>query len=97
MSVAYVFKIPASEEEYRRVADDAHGGDAPEGLVIHAAGMADDGSRMLVEVWESEDAAERFTRDRLMPAFARHGISPDGGERTTIAVDNLAGAAAAAR
>jgi hypothetical protein len=40
----------------------------PAGLIVHTAGVVD-GELQIVDVWESEDAAERFGRERLMPAI----------------------------
>jgi hypothetical protein len=38
----------------------------PEGAVFHVAWMADDGMHV-VDVWESEDAFNKFAEQRLMP------------------------------
>lgn len=42
--------------------------DPPQGLIIHTAGMVD-GELQIVDVWESQDAADRFGQERLMPAI----------------------------
>jgi len=44
------------------------GADHPLGLLMHAAGWAD-GVFQIVEVWASEDYAERYESERLMPAL----------------------------
>ncbi len=48
----------------------------PAGLIVHAAGEVD-GGWQLVEVWESEAAAERFETERLIPAIAE--VAGEGG------------------
>ncbi len=40
----------------------------PDGLVIHTAGFGEDGTFRIFDVWESREHAERFQRERLMPA-----------------------------
>jgi hypothetical protein len=39
----------------------------PEGLIVHTAGAVD-GQWQIVDVWESEEHAARFDRERLGPA-----------------------------
>ena len=46
-----------------------------EGLLIHAAGEAPDGFRV-VDVWESEDAAGRFG-EQLVPVLRELGIEAE--------------------
>jgi hypothetical protein len=45
------------------------------GLLFHAAGPTEGGLRV-VDVWESQDALDRFTRERLMPAAEKIGGIP---------------------
>jgi hypothetical protein len=45
-------------------------GDWPDGLLSHAAGVADSGSFVVTEVWESRRAQERFMESRLGSALA---------------------------
>ena len=40
----------------------------PEGLILHTASEVD-GKLKIVDVWESEEYAERFGRERLGPAI----------------------------
>jgi hypothetical protein len=44
-------------------------GDPPAGLIVHTAGEVD-GQWQVVDVWESEEHAQRFDADRLRPAIA---------------------------
>jgi heme-degrading monooxygenase HmoA len=41
--------------------------DPPEGLIVHAAGE-ESGTWRSVTVWESQEAAERFREERILPA-----------------------------
>jgi hypothetical protein len=65
VSYAFVEDIAASWEHYRRFAA-ALEGPLPDGLVLHAAGPTDEGFR-IIGIWESEEAWQRFRRDRLDP------------------------------
>ena len=50
----------------------------PLGLIMHAAGEAD-GMWHIVEVWDSEEYAQRFDREVLVPAIeAAYGSPPPG-------------------
>jgi hypothetical protein len=56
----------------------------PEGLLIHTAGEVD-GQWQIVDVWESEEHAERFNTERLLPAIeAVMGGAPPGQPPTTV-------------
>jgi len=46
-----------------------------EGLLVHIAGMGENGFRV-VDVWESEEAARRFG-DRLMPIMQELGMKDE--------------------
>jgi hypothetical protein len=50
-------------------------GNPPDGLVIHAAGDAN-GTFQIVEVWESEEQAQRFEDERLGPTIGE--VAGDG-------------------
>ena len=88
MPIAYVAQASVSDEEYRRVADDVARGGPAEGHALSLSGKAEDGTRWFVDVWESVEAAQRFERERLFPAFERHGVNP-GAAPTVIEVDTL--------
>jgi hypothetical protein len=55
---------------------------APEGGIFHVAGAEGDNWRVL-DVWESEDAWNRFRETRLMPALQETGLL-DKGEPTIL-------------
>jgi hypothetical protein len=50
-------------------------GDWPDGLLSHAAGVADSGSFVVTEVWESRQAQERCMESRLGSALAAGGVT----------------------
>jgi hypothetical protein len=50
-------------------------GDWPPGLLSHAAGTADDGSFIVMEVWESREAQGAFMQSRLGPALQQAGVT----------------------
>ena len=56
----------------------------PEGLLLHTAGEVD-GQWQIVDVWESEEHADRFGTERLTPAIESvMGGAPPGDPPTTI-------------
>jgi hypothetical protein len=60
------------------------GENLPEGLLMHTAGEVD-GQWQIVDVWESEEAADRFGTERLGPAIESvMGAAPPGPPPTTI-------------
>jgi hypothetical protein len=69
MTYAYVQDVAEEWENYERLAA-ALGDDVPEGLIVHVAGPTDSGFR-IIDVWESQEAWERFRNERLRPAVRR--------------------------
>jgi hypothetical protein len=56
--------------------------DPPEGMIVHTAGD-DGGTWRIVDVWESQEAHDRFRDERLLPAIEatmreRGGEPPSG-------------------
>ena len=51
----------------------------PDGMIIHTAGWDEEGGVFRIfEVWETQEDAERFRRERLQPAFeAKLGAGND--------------------
>jgi hypothetical protein len=73
--VGLVFENPSlSQEQYDALsaAAGAHG-EVP-GRLLHLAGPMNGGGWRTVEVWESNDAWERFRDDVLAPLFAGAGV-----------------------
>jgi hypothetical protein len=63
-----------SADDYGKVLAELGGAEKrAEGLVAHVAGPIDGGFR-IIDVWESRELAQRFSRDHLEPAVQRaHG------------------------
>jgi hypothetical protein len=80
MAVTMVQEMPgATQELYDKILD--HLGIGPEGALIegqlaHIASPMD-GGRRVVDVWESEDAFNKFAQERLGPAMAAAGGPSD--------------------
>jgi hypothetical protein len=62
------------------------GADDVDGLICHTAGVTD-GGMLISDVWESEEAFERFINERLMSAFQELGIG-GGPEPRIVPVHN---------
>jgi hypothetical protein len=60
-----------TEDDYAKVLAELGGAeqDAP-GLIAHVAGPVEGGFR-IVDIWESEEAAQRFAQEHLDPAVRR--------------------------
>ena len=80
-------------------------GNEPEGLIAHTIGQDDAGKWRIVDVWESREAYDRFTEERLRPAleatFKENGIdiadAPDPTSYVYETYDVYVPGAAAAR
>jgi len=63
-----------TKEQYDKVMDLLDFDAKPQrGLIFHCAGQASGGWRVF-DIWESEDAFDRFLKDRLAPAFQKAGV-----------------------
>jgi hypothetical protein len=51
------------------------GGDWPDGLQLHAAGLDEDGDLVVTEVWDTPEHQARFMDQRLAEALVKGGIS----------------------
>jgi hypothetical protein len=75
MAVAMLVDNPnVNQEIYEKVRAALGLDDAPAGGIVHIAGPSPTGGWRVVEVWESEDDAQRFFRERLGPAFQQVGV-----------------------
>jgi hypothetical protein len=63
--------VASTWEQYQRVTAPTVE-PAPQGLILHVAGPTADGFR-IIDVWESKDAWERFSEERIAPALAALG------------------------
>jgi hypothetical protein len=48
----------------------------PAGGIFHAASFDDQGNVHVADVWASADDMNAFAQNHLMPAFAKHNITP---------------------
>jgi hypothetical protein len=55
----------------------------PLGMISHAAGVSGE-CWQIVEIWDSEDYAQRFDRDRLVPAIEAVTGGPPPGDAPTV-------------
>jgi len=82
MAEAIVLRFTGvGEREYRAVnealgIDMASGeGEWPEGLLVHAAAVPEEGSLVVGEVWSSREAQAAFMQGRLGAALAAGGVT----------------------
>jgi hypothetical protein len=75
MPVAMMIENPSvTEEKYDEVRSHL-GLEGPAGGIFHAAGEGPNGWRV-IEIWESQEDAQRFFQERLRPAWEKVGIDP---------------------
>jgi len=89
MAILMMFEAPgATPEQYQEVNDHMGVGEdyAPPGLISHVAGRGDD-SLVVLDVWESREALERFFAERLGQALAATGV--EAPEPRVMPVHNL--------
>ena len=72
MPWGYIREMPISREHYDRVNEQIT--KDPEGLILHASAETD-GGVLIVDVWDSKEANERFERETLLPALERTGFA----------------------
>jgi hypothetical protein len=76
MAVAMMIDNPnGTQELYDKVSDELGLGGTPAGGIFHVAGPSPNGGFRVIELWESEEAARRFIKERLGPAFAAAGVT----------------------
>jgi len=75
VAVAMMVDNPqGSQEVYERIR--AHLGlEKPAGGIFHVAGPSPAGGWRVIEVWESEEEANRFFEERFVPALSALGLS----------------------
>jgi hypothetical protein len=77
MAIARMFENPdGTQEQYDAAVQQLGVGseNMPDGAVLHVAGPAPGGGWRVIEVWESEDAAQKFDAERLEPVLQAVGI-----------------------
>ena len=68
MAVGVFLEFPGiTWEQYEQLVQDLDLSGPPEGELIHVCGPTSDGGWRTVDVWESQEAFERFANDLLIP------------------------------
>ena len=73
MAVAMMVDNPEGSQEIYEGVRQRLGLEKPAGGTFHAAGPSPNGGWRVIEVWESQEAAQRFVSERLRPAFEAIG------------------------
>ncbi len=69
------FGTGVTQAQYEQVRNEvAPGNKLPPGMLYHAGGPAQNGWRV-VEVWESQEAADRFVKEKLGAALQKASIT----------------------
>ena len=77
MAVAMLIDNPnGSQEIYEKVREHLGLEDKPAGGIFHVAGPSPNGGWRVIEIWESEEDAQRFLVERLRPAAEAIGTAP---------------------
>ncbi len=66
MTYAFTQDVPADAAFYNRVLEGL-GPEPPAGLLVHLAIELPEGGLRYIDVWESKEASDRFTEERLHP------------------------------
>ena len=76
MAIGMVFNVPGTTAaQYDQVRKELHPDNKrPAGMLYHAAGPTANGWRV-VEVWESQEAADRYFQEKLGAALTKANIS----------------------
>lgn len=76
MATAIIIDNPEGSQEIYDTVRKQIGLDRPAGGIFHGAGPSSNGGWRVIEVFESEDEAKRFLKERLGPAFRATGAPP---------------------
>jgi hypothetical protein len=88
VAVALMLDNPeGSQEAYEQIRAKL-GLEKPAGGIFHIAGPSPNGGWRVIEVWESEEEADRFFQERFFPALQTLGISGPALEREVWPVHN---------
>lgn len=66
MTYAFTQDVPIDATFYRRITDGL-GAVVPDGLILHLAVDSPTGGLRYIDLWESQEACDRFSEDRLHP------------------------------
>ena len=88
MAIGYIFNNPGqTQEQYDAAVEQLDlAASLPEGWIFHAAGPTADGWRV-VEVWESQEAADAYFQGELGQVLKNEGVSL--GQPDTFTVYNV--------
>ena len=76
MAIAMLVDNPAgSQELYERIRKQLGGLEAPAGGILHIAGPSPNGGWRVIEVFESEEDAGHFVKERFVPALEAAGFA----------------------
>ena len=77
MALTFLFELPGTtQEQYDQVLDNLQrGGKTAEGRIFHVAGPMEGGWRVL-DVWESQEAWDKFLQEKLGQALQEAGVAP---------------------
>ena len=78
MAIGFIFNNPGqTQEQYDAAVEQLNLAESlPEGWIFHAAGPIEGGWRV-VEVWESQEAADAYFQERLGQVLQNVGVSLD--------------------
>lgn len=78
MAIAVLMEFPTGTvEQYDAVIAEMNlGGKTAPGGIFHVAGPMEGGGIRIVDVWESQEAMEKFAGEQIMPITQKHGIAP---------------------
>ena len=75
MAICLIFEAPGmTQAQYDQVRNEVAGDRAPDGALYHVAGPTGNGW-YVIETWESQEAFDRFFRDKLQQALQKAGIT----------------------
>ncbi len=76
MALAFLFEVPGfTQEQYDQTIEHLQrGGNTAEGRIFHLAGPMEGGWRVL-DVWESQEAVNKFFQEALGPTFQALGFA----------------------
>jgi quinol monooxygenase YgiN len=75
MAICVMFEAPGmTQAQYDQVRTEVAGDRPPEGALYHAAGPPENGW-YVIETWESQEALDRFVKDKLQQVLQNAGIN----------------------
>lgn len=66
MAYAFTQDVPINQAVYQRIVEGL-GDEPPKGLIVHLAIERPEGGLRYIDVWESQEDADRFGEERLHP------------------------------